>query len=981
MDPRLVQQVDEIYEQALALPVDQRQQFLDRTCRDQVELRRIVDQLLQSAQQILDMPDQGERTTAANTAFDLQSFHQDLARLVHQQDWSGETLGPYHLDQLAGQGGMGQVYRAHRSDGYFEQQVAIKILPTMSEWLAADAQIRFRREIRLLGQLKHPHIAQIHDAGVNTRGTVYFVMEWVDGQTITQWCASQKLKLKQRLELWLQVVDAVQSAHRRLIIHRDLKPANILVDAKAGVKVLDFGIAQSISEEVEASVRREDTVSSQDQAEISYTHWFSRQYASPEQLKQLNISTASDQYQLGLLLYELMSGEAWRSSADVANGMIAQGPDSTEILQRIRAAAAATNEMRAADLNKLPSDLPCVLKQMLSEDPGHRYPSLGAVIDDIRACIEHRPIAVKRGQKLYTFKQFLRRHWLPTALVSGAVFTVVGFTAHSLHQAGQIVSEQQRTLAELHRNEKMLQFIYRLFDDTDPYAQGEQNLLARDVVQLGLQRARTQFKDDPLTQAQLLGRMSMSLSHMGEDDVALPELLNAAALLKELPNAPVLEQGIISDYIGRTYLYNDDLAAAELWLKRAVAQLQDLIVQEPIVDNAVDQLAIVLNDLGRVYDLQGNRDLQGESFRQAQSLDQRYPGAVTPTTRALTLHNLAVLESDNHKRLEMEKEVLAMRLETYGDGSATVLHTRMIIATLEGLIGNVEAAVDQFEQALPQQKELLGADHRDRAIQLTHYSRQLLRLGRFDDAVAAAREALRVNLLHRTEDSLYTVINRVVLAQALLMQGEFQAAREETLAVLSYTSDEANGAYRYCLSAHGLMASTALLQGNDTEAQEHLSHCELGFFSEQQRGWPYLHEYYVLASLIAMRAGNMQQADEYATKLSAVTENMGVKLTGADVYKDWQWYEWKLIAALATHYHQQPGMSSGAAEGQQDNEPVGNDVHLRQAYEKLVLSLGDQHWKVRLYEPLVAQALIQHVNPFGKGQHSVTEEAAAPSHS
>lgn len=922
IDQDLIHRIDGIIDHALNLPPAERETYLQTACSGHEQLRPMVDSMLTKALEVLD-----SKTAAAEAAaFDAQALGRALAAAVAEEDYLGQRLGPYQLKALAGRGGMGQVYQAFRDDGYFEQQAAVKILPEITRLMAADASERFRREMQLMGQLKHPHIAQIFDAGVDQQGTAYLVMEWVNGLPITEWCERQKLDVKQRIALWLQALCAVNSAHQGLIIHRDIKPANVLVDEEAGVKVLDFGIAQSLGE---AESEPQDT------AEQQYTQWFSRQYASPEQLDQRELTTASDQYQLGLLLYELLAGAPLHHEARVLENAG---------IEALRHEAKARGIPGWQEIDK---DLCCILRRLLAVEPSHRYAGLDAVASDLEAWLQHFPISMRKQQRMYVAQRFVRRHWLSVSAVFALLLLMGAFSVFSLQQAERIAQEQERTLTELRRTEAMLQFLYETFDYADPYDSEGGSKTVGEVLERGIEQARVRFVSDESIRGRLLYRMGIALSHWGASERALPALLEAANTLSQLATPPQEDLAVAYGSIGRTYLYMDEMEQAQLWLEKAIATAAQISSAR-----ALDQQAISYNDLGRMYDLQSMHAEQKAAYETALALDEPGPFHVTPGTRALTLHNLAVAHSDHDIRLEMEREVLAIRLKAFGEEHPTVLHTRMVLATLEGLSGNVTAGIAQFEQALPLQQRFLGDDHRDRAIQLSNYARQLVRAGQFDQAVTAATEANRINALHRSEDSLYTIVGRVVLAQAQLMAGDIAAARATTLSMIQQVSEEGSAGFRYCLSAHDLMALTAIGQQDVSEAKSHMSHCNLAFYETTPKALPYLAEHEQLHSFLTLYDGDETAA---LARLNAFTERFPgdiptatyagshVNAQAPEDFIDWISSERKLIYGLLLSLNQQA---------------LPADAPLHQAFDDLRQVLGNEHWKIKLYEPLVAQALL-----------------------
>ncbi|MEO7756393.1 MAG: serine/threonine-protein kinase, partial [Dokdonella sp.] len=270
--------LEQIFADVLDMPASARPAFLERACGDDAELRREIDQLLRAhdAPGVLDVAPHTAETPALNPSLP-----------------AGATIGPWRIERMVGRGGMGEVYAASRADAAFEQRAALKLL----RYEAAGELERFHAERRILARLEHPGIARLLDGGVAPDGRPYTVMEYVEGQSLTDYCRARHSPLRERLALFEQVCDAVAFAHRNLVIHRDLKPPNILVDAEGNVKLLDFGIAKLL-DATALPQNADNTVAP-----------FTPDYAAPEQLNGEPVTTATDVYALGVLLFELLTGE------------------------------------------------------------------------------------------------------------------------------------------------------------------------------------------------------------------------------------------------------------------------------------------------------------------------------------------------------------------------------------------------------------------------------------------------------------------------------------------------------------------------------------------------------------------------------------------------------------------------------------------------------------------------------------------------
>ena len=334
----------------------------------------------------------------------------------------GVQLGAYRLEKEMGRGGMGVVFEATRADGSFEKRVAIKIL--RHDHLDHLFVRRFEDERRILAQLDHPHIAAILDAGTTPTGDPHFVMEFVNGITITAYCKLHKLSIRRRLDLFLQICDAVEHAHRHLTVHRDLKPSNILVTEAGAVKLLDFGIAKLLNPDLSSGA---ETVA-----------LLTPEYASPEQIRRQPITTSTDIFALGILLYEILRGEhPFRKKGQLAH----------EVMRAI-----VEDDPPPPHLG---SELDAILLTALQKQPSWRYPSVAQLADDIGRYKRGWPVVAKGSGAAYRLGKFARRQWLPLTAAALLIAVLLAGIFATRRQAQ--VAEQARMIAdqaEIHRGTK-----------------------------------------------------------------------------------------------------------------------------------------------------------------------------------------------------------------------------------------------------------------------------------------------------------------------------------------------------------------------------------------------------------------------------------------------------------------------------------------------------------------------------------------------
>lgn len=399
-------------------------------------------------------------------------------------------IGPYMLDQLLGRGGMGAVHLAHRADGQFEQKVAIKLIDLP---LATDLfRERFRQERQILAGLQHPYIAHLLDGGVTEDGDPYLVMEYVDGRPIHRFCEEQHLPLRQRIDLFLRVCEAVEFAHQNLVVHRDLKPDNILVADDSTPRLLDFGTAKLLSPDL-------GTPGSEFTREGYQS--FTPQYASPEQVLGNPITTASDTYSLGVLLYLLLTGSLPYELKEMTTAEMLRVVCEQPPRRPSEAAGSSKGGHAGIDGDRLDEDLEAILLKALRKEPQERYRTAEQLASDVRAWLEGQPVGARRGTLRYRTQKFVRRHRLGLAGAALLVATLVAGIAGVVWQAR--VANQERRKAEA-RSADLRQLSNSLLSELDeaikdlPGSTGVQKLLVTRVLE-HLDRMATDAQGDRQT--------------------------------------------------------------------------------------------------------------------------------------------------------------------------------------------------------------------------------------------------------------------------------------------------------------------------------------------------------------------------------------------------------------------------------------------------------------------------------------------------
>ena len=549
----------------------------------------------------------------------------------------GARVGPYRLVRPLGEGGMAEVWLAARVDGAFERNVAIKLPfdhPTRAQRESFGE--RFRRERDILASLDHPHIAALHDAGVGAGGQPWLALEYVEGQPITAWCDRQRASIPARVDIFRQVLVAVEHAHANLVIHRDLKPANILVTEAGEVKLLDFGIAKLL--------QPSDSTSDESELTRQGGRPMTLKYASPEQFSGRPLTTASDQYSLGVVLYELLCGESpyegkMDSAAQVEEAVTRREPRVPSRRSLGDAVVEARQQSRRGLAKLLAADLEAVPLKALRKDAHERYPSVEAMRLDLERWQQRKPLQVKVPTAAYRLRKFVRRH--PLGVVSGSLATLalVGVTVGAVAMEMRARREADRAIAAGN-------FITQVFRMADPEAGAGSQVTAKALLEGGRRMAAIDLKDEPELQASVLSSIGQMQNYLGLYPPAVSTYQQAADIYAS--------RGMSRDWaMTMSYL------ATNLVRQGGVEKAREAIEQ------AAGAAASRQDDhvlLARVRQVQGQ---VANALGDPVSADKHMRDALAQAQLAYGLHDARTLEplrylSDTQDRLGHEKEALTL---------------------------------------------------------------------------------------------------------------------------------------------------------------------------------------------------------------------------------------------------------------------------------------------------------------------------------
>ncbi len=723
MTPEQWQRVNDLFYAALERDPDQRLEFLLQSCVDDVEILREVESLLAAHHR-------------ADTLTGGQVFQKAVRVIADEEPDSiaGNRIGPYRIIREIGRGGMGAVYLAERDDDEYQKQVAIKLI---KRGMDSDAILhRFLSERQILARLDHANIARLLDGGTTTDGRPYFVMEYIEGQPIDRYADERKLSITERLALFLEVAAAVEHSHQHLVVHRDIKPSNIIVTSGGSPRLLDFGIAKIVTPETGIAETR------------SAKGWMTPEYSSPEQLRGEAITTATDVYSLGVVLYELLTGRSPyrfenRSPAELAELISSDDP------QRPSTAAVRISPVTARDdaptqispdvisefrdatpeklRRRLSGDLDNIVLMAMNKEKESRYASVAALADDIRRHLEGRTVMARKATFAYRASKFIRRNKISVAAAALIALTLIGssiLTAWQARRARQAQAQAERSFNDMRFLAQSVFFNYHDRISDLPGSTPVREQIVSDTLDY-LNSLAERGNQDPLLQA---------------------EIANAYEKLSSI-------QG------GRGLANLGDTAGAVESLRKCLQIRQSLLAANPGDSDIRLSAAIALRNLAELLGQRGDREGAAESYHNAVSMSEALLSIDATKTEFLyqaaisygSLGDFLIARGDWKGALENEEKALALfksiprdhpQIEEI-DRSIGINHllSGMAMKGLNDLAGAGEShsrAIEIFTAL--SRKDPTNADYR-RMIAASYYYQggALKAWGRLADALASFR--------------------------------------------------------------------------------------------------------------------------------------------------------------------------------------------------------------------------------------------------
>ena len=865
------ERIRELFAQAIDLPAHQRADWIAEQCRGDEAMRAKLEQLLRADAKAHDFMEQAPASIADAAAAAARSA-------------APTAFGVYRVVRSIGQGGMGEVWLAERSDGEFEQRVAIKRLTYPTPGLLQ----RFRQERQILAGLEHPNIAHLIDGGLDADGIPYLAMEYVEGVPITDYVHKHELGVAARLRIFLRVCEAVQYAHQNLIVHRDLKPSNIFVTIDGSPKLLDFGIAKVL------------TTTETGAATQTVARLLTPDYAAPEQFTGGAITTATDVYALGVVLYELLAGtRPWPSAPSGEAAMVAalltDPPPPSAAIDRTAGDAVVRRRVLRGDLDR-------IVLTAIAKDPARRYPSADAFAADIRRYLEGRPVAARGDGAWYRFGKFARRNRYALAAAVLAIAVCIAATAVSLHHARR--ASEQAVRAQVAR-----QFLVGVFEQASPEENRGKSMTAHEILENGERRLAGPLVTQPAARADLTGLIGGLYWKLGDYARAKP-LLEEALSLTDARNVPdeikarnlVTAASIAAErsqedeavkHAENALRYADRAGAiAELERSDARRVLARVLTEKGDVERARAQLLALLSDdiaaygeksfacaqdwalLGHALDELSRYVESVDAFGKAIALDRSLRGERSAVV-AQDLNDLGFALSHKGDYAQAEpvlQESLDIKSEIYGEMHRETLVARANLYMVQEKQGNYEEGLRSRLRLFADQERILGDTHPDELGRSQNMiGLDYIMLGRPVEAETALRRSIAYwSAVQATDSEIDRAGPLGNLAFALRMQGRFadaEAALREVIAIERRNYAESS---EWLNQDRGFLGDLLRLRHRYAEALNELREAIAAVKSSVSDSDPVLAKLEAQLSEAELDAGQPAQAHETAISALAI---------------------------------------------------------------------------------------------------------------
>jgi len=742
-------------DQALGMPEEERAVWLSALRSQRADLAEMIERLL-----------------AEHEVLVHEHFLERDALAPGSRANPGRIVGVYRLIGPIGQGGMGSVWLAERNDGRFERRAAIKFLH--SALVAQGSAERFKREGRILGRLAHSQIAALIDAGITEDGEPYLVLEYVEGDPIDKYCDDRALSVEARIRLLLDVSSAVAHAHSNLIVHRDIKPSNVLVRNDGQVKLLDFGIAKLLE--------ADETSSDATQLTLESGTALTPKYAAPEQVMGGAISTGTDVYSLGVLLYVLVTGrhpagpgphtpvDLVRAIAE-AEPALASDTFTLADAESISAKRATSSEKLRRQLR---GDLDTILVKALKKDPSERYASVAAFGEDLRRYLGHEPIVARPDAVSYRLRKYARRHRLGVAVAAVSVLLLAGFSVIQAIELRRITRERDRA-------DRITQFMTRMFRMSDPSEARGSSVTVREVLDKASGEIGPGLTNDAETQAEMMNVMGNVYFELGLYSRAEPLFSQSLDVRRRALGGEHPDTLVSMSNLGRTLSIEGRHPEGEKLLRGALAMQQRVLgAEHPDTLATSQRLAVVLGWKG---------DLAAEEKLTRQTLESRR--RILGEGHADTLESMddlawVLLTEQRYAEAEkVQRDALNVEERVEGVDNPDTLDSTNRLARILSLEGRYAEAEKLQRGALDLERRVLGSEHTYTLRSMNNLADVLAREGKYPEAEALTEEIQTIDQRVSGPDNPTTAIATYDLACLAALQGN----RDRALSLLREALD------------------------------------------------------------------------------------------------------------------------------------------------------------------------------------------------
>jgi serine/threonine-protein kinase len=815
VDTEKWQKVKAVFYAALDLPTAERLSFVRAECRDDTDLQTEIEKLLQSHQETDNFIEKPIFTTVKNLVTDEKHF-----TLI------GKKIGVYQIQKEIGRGGMGAVYLAERADGEFHQQVAVKLI---KRGLDTDEIIRrFRHERQILANLDHPYITRLIDGGTTIDGLPFLIMDYVEGLPLISFANKHKLTLHERLKLFLQICSAVQYAHQHLIIHRDLKPSNILVTNDKTPRLLDFGIAKLLSSD--SNVITQNTI-----ADLSI---MTPEYAAPEQVCGEKVTTATDVYALGVVLYELLTDSRpysfeTKTISEIIRIVCETEPSAPSAISNFKFQISNSKpekinhqdqnrKSQIANRRSLKGDLDNIILMALRKEPERRYSSVEQFAADIHRYLNGLPVMARHDTFAYRAGKFIQRNKAGVIAASGIAVSLIAGIISTYRQSRIARTQRDKALAEARKAEKINHFLQKILNSADPRTQGKDVKVVQ-MLRLAAESLATDFDEQPEIAAELNTTIGLTYLSLGFFDSAESHLRRALKLRTEVFGLNHQQTAMSFNNLGQLLQTKGKLNAAEPFYRRALQTLRKLDREDSL------ETASVLDNFGYLLILKGKNKEAIDVHHQELSIRRRFLGENHPKTgqtlgklanavsvtgdkkAAEILHRQALrimrdFYPNDHpdlaqalvnvassiyveKPAEAKKlclEALEMRQKLFGTEHYEVAWMFYNLAYFSITWNEIENAEHYANQVLSMQKTNVPAEHPVISSSLLILGRCFLARNKPDEAETLLRKCLHLRRQTLPPEHWLLDTTNSILGECLFLQGDVQKAK--TMLINSYNS-------------------------------------------------------------------------------------------------------------------------------------------------------------------------------------------------